>query len=417
MKKYKKFPLAIKLTPEVWLSYRSKGTDTLHKLLLPVKDAQRYYRKLYRANRCDIIQLQGTLDIEPIKKITKQQQVAEQVKKEDRQIYLDRLQDYRLVPERRRNNWRVTNSLSFHAQELDNAVIVFCPVTGICGRMEFPSLPINLSYDHPLAKAGNCLSVIRAIKKQRESEYPDRQIMAGMTISLLRAKGLIKLDDESTAVEHNAVLQGSGQKRLIELLWLMEYHWDNPQVWKRMPALSVSYRAHKLFPGTIGEAVQNYTKILKDILDPTELTQEEQAKIFAAQRARSNTSPFKNRIKVHSAAAVEERNIKDSKEEIRDLFEHLKVSLSIVQRVQITNTIRNLLILPQSAKLQAASILRNAFIGKPQAEPAKKLATLIENSKNEELLSDIGSFIQEVSPVRIKSIAEIREEKKGQRGE
>lgn len=413
MTKYQRYTGSIKIASLVWLGYAS--ADQIHRELVDSKTANRRMRQLNRSKTVTGVSIEGIYDVCHLSEKPKPISGRELEAEVSRHNLLSKPAHTTAIPFKRTR--RVTDRVSFHAGKMQQDVMVFCQVTGIFGKLEFPSLPIYLSYEHPLAKAGNALTVIRALRKERNAEKLDRQVLAGLVLSLLGAKGLLRTQDDSTAVERNTVLQGCGVESLLHLCYLIEGYWDNPQVWKRMPGLNVSYLTHKEFPGTIGEAVTNYSKILSSILDPESLTQEDQARIFAAQR-RKATGLIRNKIRVHSAAAVEERHIKESRDEIRDLFEILKPHLSIVQRTQVQNVVRNLLIMPTSSKMQVASTLRNAFIGMPQATPANDLAKLIENSSNEKLLSDIGSFTQETSPVKYKSIAEILAAKKGeQRGE
>jgi hypothetical protein len=331
--------------------------------------------------------------------------------------------------------YNLTPKMSFRTGSLEHDVIVFCPVTGIVGKLEMPWLPVNLSYTHPLAKAGNALLLVRKyLQEKRKASTAldhlvvtrealramflelDRQVLAGCILSLLQEKKLLRLEAETSMVERNLVLQNAGSDTLCRLLLAIEQFWENPQVWKRMPALNIEYsqfgnisqsQTLSEYKGAEGIAItlQSYTKILRDILNPHELTQDERAKIFEAQKKAQVFSG--RRVKIYSASAVQHRRIKESKTEAYEILDTLKPHLSIVLRTRISKTLRELLILPLASKQRVANDLSLSKVPEVLKPMKDQLIHIILSSSTDRILEEIGTLSQEISPLPTRSIAEI----------
>jgi len=318
--------------------------------------------------------------------------------------------------------------MSFRTGSLEQDVIIFCPVTGIIGKLEMPWLPVNLSYVHPLADAKNVLLLLRKYferKRVDNSNYLvtsemlqkmfleiDRQVLAGCVLSLLREKHLLRTEVETTAVEQNLVLQNAGSDILCRLLSAILERWENPQVWKRMPGLNVEY---SLFADArdgeysthigIAPTLQEYTKLLRNALNPEELTREEAAKIFAAQKRAIFAG---RRIKIYSASAVQHRNIKDTKSEAYKLLDQIKPQLTIVLRTRLSKALRDMLVLPIEYKFKLANELFHAHVDAVSVSARDTLARILQSSTTDRILDEIGTLSQEVSPTSTKrTIAEI----------
>jgi hypothetical protein len=441
-------PAEQKDKPEVWFAYRSRGSLDLHKVRVPTKIANRWARKLTRQKvfcynivdesktgkltkvrllpRLDYIMLEFIHDSSISMKAAKvhlQVSQSNNYKKAKQERQQETHEDELIARRVSKTGKITTQRMSFHVGHLDQAVILLCPVTGIIGKLEMPYCPVALSYEHPLARPSNVLSLLRyhfSIKGQQAEVHHlatkaelklDRQVLAGCLLSLLHGKGLLFAEEaETTAAERNMVLQNAGVLILSDLLKHIVSCWENPAVWKRMPRLSVDWKTHASVHSTIGQTLQSYLKVLRGLFDPLELTAGEQAKIFGATQNKP-----KHRVKIYSASAVEHRNIRDAKTEAREQYEMLKPHLPVALQVQVSRTLRDLLLLPQDAKSKAAAALRTWAASqkdKPQAAPALSLAASIERATNEKLLEEMGSFMQEVSPVRARSIAEIMASKR-----
>lgn len=427
-----------KSTGEVWLSLRTSGARDLKKYRLATKQANRILRTLARKRKHGYVSLdhysvQGIY--EPTIELKQGQDVISAARvrktlltlKEQRE---DREFKARSQAEARRSlagRTRLrTTLMSFQLGSLSQAVVIFCPITGIVGKLEMPFAPIALTYEHPLAEAGNVLTLLRwyfsPIAQKEEINYLkqfstfriDRQILAGCLMSLLKRRGL--LDDsterETSAVERNMVLQNAGHGTLSDLLKAIVEKWDNPNVWKRMPRLSLDWKTHSPIDSTVTNTLQHYLKVLNGVLEPIEFTSEERAKLFTA----TATKP-KTRVKIYSAATVEHRKIKESKTEAYELFEAIEQKLSIAHRIAVKRTLRDLLLLPASVKAKTALILRALESDLATRSKAAKLADLIMAASNEELMKEAThSFIRdEVSPIPAKSIAEILALKKARK--
>lgn len=433
-----KKPSNTRASSEVWFVYRSSGDNTTHKIRVTGKVANRWLRKLNRLNshkklpqfskRIDYMQVEGLFEPEEsLKEARIHLQVSQSnVFRETQVRKLQEEEEQEIIARHvTRTGKIVTQRMSFHIGKLEQAVIVLCPVTGIVGKLEMPYCPVALSYDHPLAKAGNVLNLLRnyfSIAGQKDdlsyiskhgSPKLDRQTLAGCLLSLLKAKGLLWDLGETNAAERNMVLQNAGHHVLSDLLKAIVYYWDNTQVWTRLPRLSVDWSVHSKADANIAGTLQNYEKLIRHALDPADLSPEEQAKIFTAQARRREQRQRYNSVRIYSAQTVETRKIKEAKTEGRDLFEMLKPHLPIALRLQVSRVLQNLLLLPQETKNNVARSLRVLFVGKPQASVAIKLAATIEAAKNERLLGDLGTMSMELGTApRSKSISEILEAKR-----
>lgn len=439
---------------EVWLSYRSKGTNDVRRMLVPGKVANRYLKKLQPSSRfiwdivtpaaskrrlnrvapssrVDFLRVDGVYEGEIVKKALKEAKIHLQVA-QSRNYQQEKLREIAeqeakeaLANKILRGGRTSTQRMSFHVGRLDQSVIVLCPITGIVGKLEMPYCPVALSYEHPLAKPGNVLTFLRyhfslqgqqadlAYLKNEARLKVDRQTMAGCLLSLLRGKHLLKEDGETTAAERNMVLQNAGYDILASLCKEMVRVWDNYQVWSKMPKLSVEWKTHSGTESTIGFALGNYYKIMKAVLDPTsELSKEEQAKLFAVNRPQSTKAKG---IRVYSASAVEFRKIKETKGEASTLLDELTPHMKLVDRLFVSKIVRQLLIMPLDQKLKASRLLRGLFIGRPQAAVAKELANMIERASNESILGELQTLSMEVSPMPNKSLADILAVKKAKK--
>jgi hypothetical protein len=188
----------------------------------------------------------------------------------------------------------------------------------------------------------------------------------------------------------------------------MEYYWENPNVWKRMPHLNIEYltfRDQTVGTGNISEVLNGYTKILREILNPHELTSEERAKIFEVQKRQQVYSG--RRVRIYSASAVQHRQIKESKTEAYEILETLKPHLSIVLRTKIVKVLREMLILPMATKQKTANELGLAKVPEVLYGLKKQLIQIILASSTDRILDEIGTLSQEVSPLPKRSIADI----------
>lgn len=440
---------------EVWLEYRSKGSDVLHKLLVSGAVANRYARRLVRRKAyvydvvADASRMKGLFRVRPsvsvdhllisgtynpapsLKEAKIHLQVAQSLNYQRlKQQEVEEQESLDITAKRISKAGRITSHrMSFQIGRLDQSVILLCPVTGIIGKLEMPYCPVALNFEHPLSKPGNVLALLRyhfslpgqqadlAYLRNESRLKLDRQTVAGCLLSLLKGKGLLAEEQESTAAERNMVLQNAGYDILSDVLKEIVRVWDNHIVWKRMPRLSVEWKAHSEASSTIGGSLQAWLKILKGILDPiSPLTRDEQTKLFEATR----TIKAKG-VKVYSAQVVEHRKIKESKTAAYELFETLKPHLPIAYKLSLTRIIRDLLVLPQASKNKAASELRVLFVGKPQASVAKQLADVIEKASNEQIMSDLGTMSMEKgysgSSWKPRTIAEILESKRKEKPE
>lgn len=443
--------------PEVWFSYRSKGSDTVHRVRVKGAIANRWAKRMINgpayvydivtptgddkplkrvqpSKRVDYLNIEGIYERELKAKASTEAKIHLQVsqsrvyheakQREDQEDY-----EQQLIARRIRKTGKITTQrMSFHVGRLDQSIIILCPITGIIGKLEMPYCPVALQYEHPLAKPGNVLTLLRyhfSPKGQKEeiaylSENSrlklDRQTLAGCVLSLLRAKGLLVDDGETSANERNMVLQNAGFEILNDFLKETVRVWDNAQIWKRIPKLRADWKVHAAGADTnIGATLQAMLKVIKTALDPQQLTQEEQSRIFAAQRRKQEQRDRYNSVKIYSASAVESRKIKESKSEGREIFDTLKPQLPIAARITISRVLKDLLILPASVKLNAAILLRKSFIGKPQQSLANRLAVIIESAENKALMEELGTLSMEVSPAPSKSISDILANKKAKR--
>ncbi len=434
-----KKPSTTRPSSEVWFSYRSAGSDTVHRIRTTGIVANRWLRKLNRLNkhaarkgksvRVDHMSVEGVFEPTPsLKKAKIHLQVSQSLNYREAQVKKAQEQEEQEIVARHvsRTGKISTQRMSFHVGKLEQTVIILCPVTGIVGKLEMPYCPVAMQYEHPLAKAGNCLNLLRyyfSMAGQKDdvlfiskhgAPKLDRQTLAGCLLSLLKAKNLLWDLGDSTASERNMVLQNAGHNVLSDLLKAIVCYWDNPQVWNRLPRLSVDWSVHGKADANIAGTLQGYEKLIRTALDPQALTQEEQAKIFAAQARRREQATRYNSVRIYSAQTVETRKIKEAKTEGRELFEVLKPHLPIALKLSVQRTLQNLLLLPAEAKTKAASQLRVLFVGKPQASVAIKLAAVIEAAKNERLFADLGtlSIDSGVGAPPVKSIKDILEAKR-----
>jgi len=415
----------------VWFRYRSTGSNDVSSLFLSGVEANRLLRKILKKQHQSYIDLNtatqrchSTLDYLHV------EGVYEHDYTKDSKITILRgtkgdetRRRTRYIPEgiTTRTVRDTFKHMAFHASKLDNAVLLFCPTTGICGTLEMPALPVALVYTHPLATVGNALACIRAIAGENVIKRIEHQVYAGLVLSLLKGKELIrKAEGETTAAEQNMVLQGAGNLVLHSLCSTIARLWDNVNVWDKVPSLNVDWSVHaKVNYGgvNIAQVLQAYTRIIQDTLNPLALTSEDQARYMSAKRDRTTWLGHgrpPSYIKIHSASAVQARNIKDSKVQARKMYDNIQYSLPVITRILIGKVIKDLMILPERHKQSAAEKLEDASDNMPalQAAVALELAEVIRQAKNERILDEMGSFMQEVSPKPIKSIAEILEQKR-----
>lgn len=418
--------------PEVWLRFRRSGASVVHSLLLEPKRANRLLRTLNRKSRhghcpLDYCEIQGTYEptqsLEEAKGIVAYAVANNAVRRAKAQKIAEA--DRSSLAEARRSSigrWRVsTTKMSFQLGNLSQAVIVACPITGIVGKLEMPFAPLVLEQEHPLSKASNVLKMLdwyfSPAQQKAEIEYLkqghinfklDRQVLAGCLLSLLRSKSLIdKEAKDTTALEQNMVLQNAGHSTLSELLKIMVSRWSNPDVWKRVPKLSVEWNTHSTNASTIGYTLNKWAEKIKEALEPVVLTSMERAKLFSATQNKP-----KVRVKVYTAAAAETRNIKENKTEAYKLLDFLKPHLSIAQRIAVQRTLQQLLLLSSEAKSKTVLLLKSLNLAPIQKDKALALAAIIERSSNESIFKEVGSVMQEVSPTKTRSIAEILARKK-----
>lgn len=313
---------------------------------------------------------------------------------------------------------------SFNAKSLEQDILVFCPITGICSRLETVWLPIHLTQEHPLADWRNAIACLDSLADTNRWNRAPEQMLAGCVLSLLKQKDKVTDFPNSSAAEANMMLQGAGHGLLVKLLQTINSRWQSDATWLRVPKLSFDLTAYQYPEVSMSAAVSRLERIIRKALMQDELPKADTAEVYKAfkensqksanRQAKTRGQQWADGIVVHSLAAVKEQTIERQITTAKILAKNLAPKMPNYLMQIVKRTADNLSVFGMEHRQELATKLRILFMGTEQQEQANSLAFIFENAEAAVLDEDIAGFSETVVPTNktFKSFAEILAEKK-----
>lgn len=314
----------------------------------------------------------------------------------------DRLKNQASVNRRRSSlNDRRSQNYTFHAQKLDQDIWVTCPISGMMQRLEGVCLPITFSQQHPIATPENSIICIKSLNNTNRWDKAESQLLAGMALSLLKAKRKIGLMGDSSASEHNMILQSAGFDALKELCQIIESRWNSEQTWLRMPSLSLDLTAYSEPVKSITSVITGYSRLIRKALSLEELPNADRQMIVKSYKdnVEKITPKDKGKIQIHSITAISEQTIKSQDKSIKSLFREIEFDIEdIVLRARAKKIITDFTFYSNNFKAQLSISLMAASIKMPQNKQAiiKQICFILQNAEAASLEDMIGPMDSEV---------------------
>lgn len=300
----------------------------------------------------------------------------------------------------------IVDSRRYHVKALDQKALVSCPLTGIVHECSFPSIPVFLEQNHPLAYLKNTQATLEWFLVT--SENPDRlqeldtPVLCGLLLVLLRAKHLLS-EEGTSALAENASLQIIPKVLLCSYLKTLHQGWEQNKVWQAMPHLSLCAEGIST-PATLDAW---FKKASLHLLGKPTFDSNTQAKLFRATRPKTIAQ---RSLKIYSAETGQYRKLKDNKETAYTLFKELADHMSPVLKTLVRTTISDLILITVENKETVVSALGKAFLSTPWEDKAKQLASIISTTETNRIALELGRVSDDFNLPK-RSIAEILAEK------
>jgi len=294
---------------------------------------------------------------------------------------------------------------SFHADKLDQSILLTCPITGIVSQILMPALPIVLKWDHPLSHWHNAKEMISAIKSKGNWKDYEKQVLAGLALSLLREKEKLTGFPNSSATEANMLLQSCGIESLWELLTVIVARWDSEQTWLRVPKLSFTLTVYdQSHMQQFSTVISKYSRLIRKAITPEELDKGELGEIFLAFKE-NNAKLVKGKVintrevKPKNLAYTDQNSLSGKRGKARELAKELSKQMPTLLAIMVTKSVGNLQMYGNEFRQDTATKIRTCGIGRDNSEQFNKLAFFFETNDQAIAEEDILGFSETVSPL------------------